>query len=196
MKVQTEIPDETLVLKTIEGDRRSFEVLVRKYNSKLYRFIRQKTFSDEEAEDLVQDSFYKAYKNLKSFNPEFRFSTWLYTIAFRLSVDRSRYLKRREPQIEVTDKIDKLSVFHPETYGENIWEFAKKLKTVYFRVLLLRYGEGMSVSEISSVLGKTSINTRVLLHRARSKLLKIYSFSAGKNISDLQKNSVILSKGD
>jgi RNA polymerase sigma-70 factor (ECF subfamily) len=132
-----------------------------------------------DAEDIAQESLAKAFQNLERFDFKYQFSTWLYTIAFRLATDFARKQKR-SPKAVSMDALEYES--HPRTYGESpnvaaslddVWSVARSiLNEPQFTTLWMRYGEGLSIREIAGIMNKTQIVIRVQLHRARSKLAK------------------------
>src|SRR4030066_729639 len=82
--------DEDLAARAAAGSRPSFEQLVSRYSLRLFHFLRSRSGSDEDVEDLVQETFLKAYRNIGRYDPQRKFSTWLFTVAIRLSISRHR----------------------------------------------------------------------------------------------------------
>ena len=166
--------DEELALEAAQGRSSSFEELVGRYGGRLRHFLRQKVSSHQDAEDLVQETFLKACRNIDRFCPEYKFSTWIYTIAYRLAVSRYRTLKKTQVYIEsdssapLPDEI----VVQKDT-ARRIWAMARTLNVRYYEALWLRYAEEMSIREMSGVMKKSSTAVRVTLHRARLSLSKI-----------------------
>jgi len=172
-ELNSRLSDEELARNAKAGSCSCFEELMYRYNSRLFHFLKSKTETAEEAEDLVQETFLKAYKNLKRFTSEWKFSTWIYTTANRLSIShhRARTAKKR------TLREDPLSEGAQENIQKdmelkNIWHQAKKLRPEQHKALWLRYGEEMSIEDIAKILKKNKITTRVLLHRARQNLAR------------------------
>jgi RNA polymerase sigma-70 factor, ECF subfamily len=165
------LSDEELAQNAKAGSRSCFEELMYRYNSRLFHFLKVKTQTDEEAEDLVQETFLRAYKNLNRFTTEWKFSTWIYTTANRLSISHHRACtakKRTFREDPLTDNNG--DDIHREMELKNIWHQAKKLRPDQHKALWLRYGEEMSIEDIAKILKKNKITTRVLLHRARQNL--------------------------
>jgi RNA polymerase sigma-70 factor (ECF subfamily) len=86
--------DEQVIERVLDGERLMFEVLMRRYNRRLYRVARSILFSDAEAEDVVQDAYVRAYVNLRGFEGRASFATWLTRIAIHEALARKRYLHR------------------------------------------------------------------------------------------------------
>lgn len=171
-----QMTDEELARLAGSGSHAGFEELVYRYSGRLFHFLRERTGSIEDAEDLVQETFVKAYRNIERYDPAWKFSTWLYTIGTRLAV--SAYRSRRPEELrltEVSDSVDPQDVQDQlirQEDSENLWTLARELKPDRYRALWLRHVEGMTVKEIAAVMKKTQIHVRVLLHRARSQLAK------------------------
>lgn len=130
-----------------------------------------------DAEDVAQESLARAFQNLDRFDFKYQFSTWLYTIAFRLATDFARKEKRRPKSVSM-DAIhaDRFSRLHckslnAESRLEDVWSIARSvLSEPQYATLWLRYGEGLSIQEIAGIMTKSQIVIRVQLHRARAKL--------------------------
>ena len=82
--------DEELAREARAGSRRSFEELAGRYRRRLFVYFRPRLGSDQDAEDMVQETLLKLYRNIGSYDPAFRFSTWLYTAASRLATSTWR----------------------------------------------------------------------------------------------------------
>jgi RNA polymerase sigma-70 factor (ECF subfamily) len=173
--VLTGLTDEELALKVAAGSRPCYEELVCRYTSRLYHFLRPRIGSDQDTEDLVQETFLKAYRNMERFNPEFRFSTWIYTAAQRLAI--SFYRSRKKPgtvqDLPSQDASPEDMVIRKQE-SENIWALARRLKRKQYQTIWLRYAEDMSTREIAEILRMTPGQVRVLLHRGRTNLAKLY----------------------
>ncbi len=166
--------DEELAREARAGSRRSFEELASRYRRRLFVYLRPRLASNEDAEDMVQDTFLKLYRNIDGYDPAYRFSTWLYTSANRLAIDSFRKGVAARERVSVDERFDFPDPSPgPESRpGESgLWDAAKTLGGDRYRVLWLRYGEDMTIEEIAAVLGRTKLAIRVLLHRARTSLV-------------------------
>jgi RNA polymerase sigma-70 factor (ECF subfamily) len=164
---------EELARRSKQGCRRSFAELVERYGISLFRFLRYKTNNIQDAEDLVQEAFVRAYENIHRYNDSWKFSTWLFTIAARLA--SSHFRKSRSFQT-VEDIQSPASgpgqmVVDRET-KQGLWELARGLSMNQYQALWLKYGQDMSIKEIARVLRKSQVNVKVLLYRARINLAK------------------------
>jgi RNA polymerase sigma-70 factor (ECF subfamily) len=175
--------DEELARDARAGSRRSFEELACRYKRRLFAYLRPRLASDEDAEDMVQDTFLKLYRSIGSYDPAYRFSTWLYTSANRLAIDsfRRNAVAREKPAASCDPDIpDPAGGIETEAGATGVWDAARTLGADRYRVLWLRYGEDMTVEEIAAVLGRTRLAVRVLLHRARTSLVGRLGPDAGR----------------
>jgi RNA polymerase sigma-70 factor (ECF subfamily) len=167
--------DEELAREARAGSRRSFEELACRYRRRLFVYLRPRLGSDEDAEDMVQDTFLKIYRSIDRYDPAYRFSTWLYTSAHRLAIDSFRknaVARDGVPASSGQDVPDPAAGCEGEAGATGVWDTARTLGAARFRVLWLRYGEDMTIEEIAAVLGRTRLAVRVLLHRARAALIE------------------------
>jgi RNA polymerase sigma-70 factor (ECF subfamily) len=167
--------DEELAREARAGVRRSFEELACRYKRRLFVYLRSRLGSDEDAEDLVQETFLKLFRNIESYDSACRFSTWLYTSANRLAIDsfrKSAAVRDKLVALRDGDLPDQAAGVEGDSDAYGLWDAARTLGENRFRVLWLRYGEDMTIEEIASVLGRTRLAVRILLHRARTGLVE------------------------
>lgn len=163
--------DKELAAQMATGSRDAFEELVRRYKLRLFYFLRHRTASDEDAEDMIQETFLKAYRNIGRYDPHWKFSTWLFTIAARQAISHYRRHKGViTTTLPASTALDPEELLAQKENSRNIWTHAKTLPPAQYEALWLRYGEDMSIDELARVLNKKIITTRVLLHRARLNL--------------------------
>lgn len=168
------ISDEELASEVAAGSRSSFEELVSRFSSRLYYFLRYRFKTDQDIEDLIQETFLKAFRNIHRFNPEHRFSTWLYTIAIRQAISRFRAEKKRAVFLDpVPIPPEPQDILIQKKESQNIWKLASKLGEKQYEALWLHYGEDIPIKEMAKILDKKPITVRVLLHRARQNLGKM-----------------------
>lgn len=177
--------DEELAREARAGSSRSFEELACRYRRRLFVYVRARAGSDEDAEDLVQDTFLKLYRNIAAYDPAFRFSTWLYTSAGRLAIDAYRKkaaARERLAGARIEEAADPAAGVETGSGEFGAWTAARALGGDRFRVLWLRYGEDMSIAEIAAVIGRSPLAVRVLLHRARTCLAGRLGPEAGEAV--------------
>ena len=164
---------------TLGGDRAAFGDLVRRYQDRLLSAMTTVCGSISEAEDVVQEAFLQAYCKLDSFRSESRFYTWLYRIAFNLSVNLKR---KKKPSVSM-EHVRETAGWDPESqeaapdHGLQMTERSQQLMSAISRlaeefrqVLVLRELEGFCYETISEVLDLPIGTVRSRLHRARQQL--------------------------
>jgi RNA polymerase sigma-70 factor (ECF subfamily) len=181
--------DEELAVQAAAGSRPAFEELVSRYSLRLFHFLRSRSGSDEDVEDLVQETFLKAYRNIVRYDPQRKFSTWLFTVAVRLSISRHRSqgakplpLDSEGPEHPSPGPQEALIRKEETRKAGNIWLLARTLRPSEYEVLWLRYAEELPMKDIARAMKKSLVGVRVLLHRSRLKLgkkLRAPSPSAG-----------------
>jgi RNA polymerase sigma-70 factor (ECF subfamily) len=152
------------------GSADAFADLVTRYRTRLLRFLLTRCASYADAEDALQDTLIAAYRYLHSYDPRWRFSTWLYRIAIR-----NAQKIRTENVVELGDLSDEESdpLLHciADSETENLWLSARRvLNDDVFAATWLRYAEDMTISDISKAMDRSDSWTKVNLLRARKAL--------------------------
>jgi len=164
------LSDEQLVEATLQGSRAAFGELVERYQDKLLRFLMTRAASQADAEDAIQDTFISAYRYLESYDPRWRFSTWIYRIAIR-NAARQRRPEWHDADVELVDEADPLAACIAHSEQENMWLAAKRvLSDEAYDAMWLRYVEDLSLREVASTLDKSTSWAKVTLMRGRQKL--------------------------
>jgi RNA polymerase sigma-70 factor (ECF subfamily) len=168
--------DEQLARDTQSGDWAGFDELVRRYEVRIYRFVLNCCAGHEaDARELTQEAFVSAYLHLKKFDPSLSFATWLFTIARRKCIDRSR---RARPTFadelpELPDVDDPSALAERRETAEGLWRAARRvLSEAQYQTLWLHYAEDLSVREVARVVRRTQPHVKVLLFRARRVLAR------------------------
>lgn len=164
---------EELARRAREGSRACFDALVERFAPRLFSFLLRRVGSRQDAEDLTQETFVRAWRRLETYNPDRRFSTWLFTIGVRLAV--AHYRRRRPRSALAGEHADRRRDASAEAAardsGSRLWRLAEETLTRdQFSALWLRYAEDAGVEEIARVLGKSRVGVRVMLFRARARL--------------------------
>lgn len=166
------------------GSVDAFTELVRGYRDGLFRFLLTRCTNRADAEDALQDTLINAYRYLGSYNPQWRFSTWLYRIAIR-NAGRLRTDDHTELGEPPDHGADPLAHCLAASERENLWRSAKRiLSDEVFAAMWLRYVEDMSVRDISNVLERSSSWTKVNLLRGRRALEAEMNSTAGSTGSE------------
>jgi RNA polymerase sigma-70 factor, ECF subfamily len=168
---------EDLVRRSQTGSSTAFGELVERFESPLVNFLIRRTRSAEDAEDLAQETFVRAWQKLDRYDERFSFSTWLFTLARRLAATRGRFAapasQGEEALLSVTDPSDPGRSLSQSEEHANLWSIADRVLGDDSRsALWLRYAEDLSIPEIARILGRSSVSVRVMLFRARGRLAK------------------------
>lgn len=158
----------------------SFAALVIHYRPRLIEMLQRRyRVESNEAEDVVQETFAKAYVKLDDFDGRGQFSTWLFTIAKRGAIDRHRRRQRAPRQVSIEQENvhvaqeDAAQAMECREETENVWRRARAiLSEPQYAATWLRFGENCEIAEIARRMNRTRIGVRVLLHRARVILAK------------------------
>ncbi|GAC1421823.1 MAG: RNA polymerase sigma factor [Flavisolibacter sp.] len=176
MHSETDMAIITMVLK---GDQNAYSILVERYKNFVFTIVLRYVKSREDAEEVAQDIFIKAYRYLADFKGNSKFSTWLYTITTTTSLSFLRKKKQdwhsldNEHVFELADNMNaSLAVIQMEQKGRAtmVNEAIKMLGAEDASILSLFYKGENSLEEIAQILGKESNTVKVQLHRARIKL--------------------------
>jgi len=165
----------------LEGNSTAFSYIVERHRNKAYNLAFRMCGSHEEAEELAQDSFLKAYRSLKSFKMKSSFSTWLYRIVYNTTISQLRAKKKGILSLEdfPADATDFIGTNTSEEeaekeYRNSLVNFAlQKINEDERGLISLYYYDEMSTDEISEVTGISKSNIKVKLFRARQKMLEI-----------------------
>jgi len=188
---QEVLTDEEVVTRVLAGDSAIFEVVIRRHNQRLYRVARAILRNDGEAEDVMQDTYVRAYEHLGQFAGRAKFSTWLTRIAVHEALARHRRGQRYQELPPLTerdgDPMDNFASLtpNPEQQASNselrriLEEAVERLPESYRIAFMLRDVEEMSTAEAAEVLEITEENLKIRLHRARALLRKSLYARAG-----------------
>jgi RNA polymerase sigma-70 factor, ECF subfamily len=168
---ETDESIEQLAAKAQAGCLVSFERIVDLNKDRLFTFLVQFLGNAHDAEDVTQEAFIKAYRNLHTFNGKARFTTWLFAIAKNTALTHLRKRKPLQPIEEVEDILC-APIPRDAAAAESIWSQARKLKPKFYETLWLFYAEGFSLKETAEIMNTNAITVRVNLHRARAALAK------------------------
>ena len=154
----------------------AFEAVVGLFGPRLLRYIRQRVGNMHTAEDLVQETFLKAFRGLAGYDSSRPLATWLFTIATRVAISHGR--RRFEIAVPAPDELSTVTaaggpdeLMSREEEHRNIWAHARAvLPESQFAALWLKYAEEMTVSQMAGIMGASVSNVKVLLHRGRKRL--------------------------
>lgn len=168
-----------LVGRTLDGDTGAFDVLVRTHSPRVFGFLHHFVRHRQDAEDLTQQTFLRAYAHLDRFDPRRPMIAWLLTIARRCALNHFRAARPWETLSEGGERFADEKAAAPDASAESsdtagsLWAQAKaRLSPRQYEALWLRLGEDFSVQETARVMGITAPHVKILVFRARRALLK------------------------
>jgi RNA polymerase sigma-70 factor (ECF subfamily) len=168
--------DEELAARALAGSATCYEALVRRYQVPLLRFLVKRFPSRRDAEDILQETFLRAWQSLHRYDRGYPFRTWLYTIAFRLAVSRGRKRESTEEPLLTHDlrgeEAGPGAAEEAREGRERLWGRAREvLSEEQFMALWLHYVDEVPAGDIARILNRSWVSVKTLMHRARKKLL-------------------------
>ena len=170
--------DQNYIDKVLGGDTNAFSYLIEKYKNMAYTIAIKIVKNNEDAEEIAQDSFLKAYNKLDTFKGDSKFSTWLYTIVYRNAISKVR--KKKIVTTDIDDHV--INNYQSDHDFPQIEAIKNKEQEIYVKKIIdklpekdallitLFYLNESKIDEIEEITGLTKTNIKVKLHRARKKL--------------------------
>ena len=156
--------DQVLIQKVLEGNKSSFEQLMRKYNRKIYNFIFRMVRDKEITNELTQDFFIKIFSVINKYNFEYKFSTWACRICYNLVID---YIRRNQMKLDSLDNpnLSPKQMINSDNYVSQdgfynldreelknyVWKVVEQIPSKYRELVLLRYLQEMKYEEIAQI---------------------------------------------
>jgi len=183
-----EVSDAVAVERTLVGEREAYRVLVERHSQHVYRLAYRMTGNREDAEEVVQEAFLRAYQKLAQFAGNANFGTWVYRIAANYAIDRLRQRKSEESRRErptrlvegqvETDALAEMKDLAPSPerladsaqLAEKMKEALKTLTPAERTAIVMRHWDGCGIEEIADVLKSSSTATKNTVFRAVQKL--------------------------
>jgi len=178
-----EEPDETLIEQVLAGNTGLFELLMRRYNERVYRAVRSIVRDEREVEDVMQQAYVNAFTHLRQFNGSARFSTWLTRIAVNEALARVRHQGRYDAFDEESSNVEGFTTLNQSENPER-QAFAHELRDLLEwaidrlpggmrEVFVLREVEGLSTLEVAQCLNVSEDVVKTRLSRARATLRRL-----------------------
>ncbi|MFK7932462.1 MAG: RNA polymerase sigma factor [Saprospiraceae bacterium] len=184
--------DRQLIQLTLAGNTAAFRQLVERYQEFVFTVTLRVLKQREEAEEAAQDTFVKVYKTLNSFAGESKFSTWLYTVAYRTALDRIRKKSRPVQSLDqdgsflqIADSSKASTVLQQQDLKQTLAIVIDRLPAVEANLVTLFYLQEQSIKEISAITGLSISNVKVKLFRVREVLRRELRAYLGEEIADL-----------
>ena len=179
----TALSDEAVVERVLAGDTALYEVVMRRYNTRLYRVARSILKNDGEAEDVMQDAYVRAFQHLGQFAGRAKFSTWLTRIAVHEALARVHKARRFEDWDDMNEnQQNEIGATplrsNPESetaaveMSKILEQAIESLPEVYRAVVMMRDVEDMTTAETAECLSLSEENVKIRLHRAHGMLRK------------------------
>lgn len=175
MSIENEI---TVVKKVLNGDVQAFEILVIKYQSPIYNLMFRIFRDENEAEDIAQEAFLKAFKKLNKFQGG-RFFSWLYSLSLNVARDRLRSKKKFDDLFYIPENIadypdmsNEIKEMEEMRDAEKLYALIETLPLGYTEPLLLRFREDLSLKEVAELTGLGLSGTKMRIHRGLAMLRK------------------------
>jgi len=165
--------DAVLVEQCLAGRKDAYEEIVRRYQHRIYRVALGLLRDPDAAEDLAQETFVRAYRNLSAYDARFLFRNWLLTICANLGKNRLRSRARRRSALERYAWETDASVEAPKRRDRDLWRKLEEVPDTFRVPLLMRHMEGLSYDEIAAVLGIGVSAAKMRVKRGRDRLVKL-----------------------
>ncbi|WP_299668006.1 RNA polymerase sigma factor [uncultured Polaribacter sp.] len=173
--------DQLIIDKVLQGNSNAFAELVNTYKDLVFSLAIKMTKNKEVAEEVSQDTFIKAYKNLANFKGDSKFSTWLYKITYHNCLDEFKKNERKYKTATIDEDFslnlkssdDVLKTIEKEDRAKMMKICLEELPKEEKTILWLFYFKELSLKEIQTITNFSEANIKVKLHRARKRLLGI-----------------------
>jgi RNA polymerase sigma-70 factor (ECF subfamily) len=173
--------ENNIIKRILEGNREAFAVLVDTYKNPVFNLAYRMTGQYQEADDLAQEIFIKAYESLSSFETNRKFFPWLYTIA--LNAIRNHLKKKKlwsatsvgdhYPSQEINDRTDPEAMVCRQQESERLAAFIKKLPYPQLEAINLRYNQGLAFEDIADILDISLSAAKMRVYRGLKKLAEL-----------------------
>jgi len=184
--------EKELIFKVQKGDVRAFSDLVNLHKNMVYSLIYRMVKPSEDAEEVAQDTFLKAFKAIKQFEGKSKFSTWLYKIAYFTALNHLRKNKLLTCAIDMRDfaesdssVLDDLNEEDQEKYIQKAMDY---LKPIERNLITLFYLKEFSNKEIQEITGMSEVNIKSGLFRTRKKLFGILKYMLKDELETIVRN--------
>jgi RNA polymerase sigma-70 factor, ECF subfamily len=156
--------DQVLIKKTLKGEKKAFEELMRKYEKKIFSFVIRMVRNEEVAIDLTQDFFIKVFSVLDKYNFEYKFSTWAYRICYNLVIDHIRKNQAQvnsldDDSISAKDMLSSENVTRDDGFKNMsreetriyVWKIVENIAPKFRELILMRYIQELKYEEIAEI---------------------------------------------
>ncbi len=191
----SQFKDEHLAGMAQRGSEACFEELVRRYQAPLMGFLtRRFSVSPHDAEDVIQEVFFKAHRHLHRYNQRWKFKTWMFTLAHRESISHGRKGRKNATlPLDLPGRIPPPDmILSRKESDERLWlRVRMSLSEKQFTVFWLYYVEDMALAEIATATGGTTLSVAVMLHRCRRRLHTLTDLRDGSPEQSMHERSPV-----
>ena len=192
--MSTGLTDIDIISRVIKGDQQAYAELVTKYQNYVFTLALRFTKNREDAEEVAQDIFVKAYRSLADFKGTAKFSTWLYTIVYTTSIT---FLRKKKLEVHSLDneKVFELADSQDSGFSANQVEQKSRVSMVNHAIAMLSHDDAQIITlfykgeqtleEIGQILGLDPNTAKVRLHRARARLKEKMETYFAQEVRDL-----------
>jgi RNA polymerase sigma-70 factor, ECF subfamily len=172
------LKERALIRQAQKGDASAARQLVDSHQQRLFAFVWRLVRNWHEAEEVCQEAFLRAFSNIERFDESFRFSTWLFTIGYRLSLNRMRKIRPVVTELDA-NRLPAGPDGGPEMVAQTeeaaklkrlVWDAVEQLNDTQKTAVMLYYREDLSCQEIAAVMDLPAATVKSHLHRGRAKL--------------------------
>lgn len=172
--ISNQVPDEELIKRIVLGEKQLFEIIIRRYNQRLYRIGMSVLDNDQEAEEAMQTAYINAYEHLRQFAYRSAFGTWLTRImlnqCYKIRRDHIRSLNVPGDSENIINMKTPENVMANKELSQALENAVRQLPEKYRLVFVLREMEDLSVRETAEIAGIQASNVKVRLNRAKTML--------------------------
>jgi len=165
-----------IISRVLAGDRKAFELIVNRYKNPVMKIVFRSTGNYDASLDITQETFFKAWKYLKSYRPDMKFSSWIFKIATNLARDYNKTCKESLKGEEILMEHITLK-YETENYSPDneiyIQSLLQKLDEPYRTAIILRYIRDLNYDEIANIMEVTAGQVKNYLFRGRKYLLNL-----------------------
>ena len=192
--MSTGLGDNEIISRVLKGEQNAYAELVNRYQAYVFTLVLRMIKSREDAEEVAQDVFIKAYRSLADFRGESKFSTWLYTIANTTSIT---FLRKKKLDVHSLDneKVFEMADSKDSGFRANLVEQKSRVNMVNEAIAMLSpddaeiitlfYKAEQSLDEIATIMGMETNAIKVRLHRARTRLKEKMEKHYAEEVSNL-----------
>ncbi|MBT8391810.1 MAG: RNA polymerase sigma factor [Ignavibacteriaceae bacterium] len=169
--------DQEIIDSVLKGNESDYSIIIDRYKNKAFSLLKRMLKNDFDAEEVLQDSFLKAYNSLRNFKGEAKFSTWFYKIVYNTALTKLSSKKRKiesemssvEDHYNLESDLDSVHI-EKKDLSEFLQSIVNKLPERYAAIISMFYLNDMSIEEISEVMQISVSNVKVMLYRSRISL--------------------------